>query len=305
MCQHHFPVWGSWALFCIPLALVCSVRHFKQDSFLWFSHAGPCLCPFPACSLRAATLQPSIYMALICLSLFGTYMAPIGTGPECLPIFNIFIFTHADTHAYLWGQEVQLLLLYRWRALNGNWLNWEQVVVVTEEGCLHMAQKMTSREMVHQPQCSDGNAGLIRECCSQWTMRSQSCPVPVLASSILNLVSKYFYPSDTISEVKDSVKLPNQDRDGGWSPHSLTVEAKGLLMAGFFSRAHWVCCSWRSFDALFSMALRWGWAQQYKTQPSAQGLLCCAGALWTDSLLGQEFLAAHAQRHYFLAVAFL
>lgn len=96
-CQHSFPVWGSWALLRVPLALTCSVRYFKQGSFPRFSCASVCLCPFLACSLRAAALQPSIYMALICLSLFGTYMAPIGLGPECLPIFNIFIFTHADT----------------------------------------------------------------------------------------------------------------------------------------------------------------------------------------------------------------
>lgn len=287
-CQHSFPVWGSWALFRVPLALPCSVRYFKQGSFPRFSCISLSLCPFLACSLRAAALQPSIYMALICLSLFGTYMAPIGPGPECLPIFNIFIFTHADTHTYLWGQEVPLLLLYRWRTLNGNWLNWEQVVVVMEEGCLHMVQKWHHKKwfISHSAVLGMPVSLLICESCSQWKMRSQSCPIPVLASSILNHVLKFFCPSDVISEVKSSVKLPGQNGDGSWSPLNLTVKAKDLLMAGSFPLVHCVCCSWRGFVPLFSVAPRWGWAQQSKTQPSAQGLLCFARVLWTDCLLG-------------------
>lgn len=193
-----FPMWRSWALFLIPLALACSVRYFKQGSFPRFCCAHPCLCPFLACSLRAAALQPSIYMALICLSLFGTYMAPIGPGAECPPIFNIFIFTRADAHAYLWGQEVPLLLLYRWRTLNGNWLNWEQVVV--QEGCIHMVQKMASRR--------DGLSATVQcwerrhECCNQGTARSHSL---YPCSGLFNLESCFknqSCPCDTISDRK-------------------------------------------------------------------------------------------------------
>lgn len=175
-----------------------------------------CLCPFPACSLRAAALQPSIYMALICLSLFGTYMAPIGPGPECLPIFNIFIFTHADTHAYLWGQEVPVLLLYRWRTLNGNWLNWEQVVAGMEEGCSHMVQKMASQEMVHKPQCSTGKVGLPAH---TWAFQSVQyevlvMPYPCFGLFILQSCFKIFLSQWCNFTCKASVELPSQDEGG-------------------------------------------------------------------------------------------
>lgn len=54
--------------------------------------------------------------------------------------------------------------------------------------------------------------------------------MPCLCSSLFSLVLKYFCPSDTISEVKASVELPSQDGDRGWSPLSMTVEAKDLLI---------------------------------------------------------------------------
>lgn len=148
-CQHFSQCEGA-GLYCTFPWHSRALLDTSNGSFPRFCIS---LCPFLACSLRAAALQPSIYMALIYLSFFGTYMAPIGPGPQCLPIFNIFIFTHADTQAYLWGQEVPLLLLYRWRTLNGNWLNWEQVVVGMEKGCLRVVPKLASH---HQPQCSAG-----------------------------------------------------------------------------------------------------------------------------------------------------
>lgn len=185
-----FPMWRSWVLFRIPLALACSVRYFKQGSFPRFCCAHPCLCPFLACSLRAAALQPSIYMALICLSLFGTYMTPIGPGPECPPIFNIFIFTRADAHAYLWGQEVPLLLLYRWRTLNGNWLNWEQVVV--QEGNVHCSTEndITRDGLSATVQCWKCRSHHSGMSVATNGLQGPARSTPVLAFSVLNLVLK-------------------------------------------------------------------------------------------------------------------
>lgn len=96
-------------------------------------------------------------------------------------------------------------------------------------------------------------SSLIHEPSSQCNMRSSSCPILVLASSFFNLVLKYFCPSNTTSDAKLLSNCPARTREGGWSPLSLTVKAKALLVAGSFALAPWVYCSWRGgWSPLFS-----------------------------------------------------